>query len=188
MNTPINKVIERNIMVDIGKKIDEYAQKYNAQLRAQERKTGRSINKYDVAQYMLSQGVLNSADLNNWLRTTEGLKNKNESERLKKMPVWQAAQAFHGGGTYLDSIAEFSIGSVMGFEKTNTGQTKATKGAKNLKTPKQQLEEQKLKQHLDSLPKAKGNPIEMTKKIDAQAEAKFPPTIDFSFADVEWVR
>ncbi len=25
MNTPINKVIERNIMVDIGKKIDEYA-------------------------------------------------------------------------------------------------------------------------------------------------------------------
>lgn len=26
MNTPINKVIERNIMVDIGKKIDEYAQ------------------------------------------------------------------------------------------------------------------------------------------------------------------
>ena len=158
-------------MVDIGRKIDEYAQKYNTQLRAQENKTGHRINKYDVAQYMLSQGVLNSADLNNWLKTSEGLKNKNESEQLKKMPVWQAAQAFHGG-TYLDSVSEFSIGSIMGFEKTQTGQIKATKSHQKFKTPKQQLEEQKLKQHLDSLPEVKGNPIEMTKKIDAQAEAE----------------
>lgn len=145
-------------MVD---KIDSYAQKYNTILRSEENKNGRKMNKFDVAQYLLSKGILKPDEYNAWIKTNEGITSKEESEKLKKMPVWQIQQA-HSPIGYLDSVSEFSIGEVMGLKQS----------VAKLKSPEQQFEETKLKQHIQSLTKTNKSYNELKYEIDSEKMSK----------------
>ena len=153
-------------MVDISKIIDEFACKNNSMLRSEESKTGYQMNKFDVAQYMLSKGILNAEDYNNWLKSNEGTTSRIESQRLHNMPVFQSRQVLaQSGGGYLSSVSDFSIGNVMGFEKSSETKQK-------LKSPNEQLKETKFKQRLNSLQKTDKSYKQLKYEIDSEKMSK----------------
>ena len=67
----------------ISEKIDTYARAHLKELRGKE--NGRyKLTKYDVAQYMLSQGQLSESDFASWMNTQEGYQNLNISNKQKQ--------------------------------------------------------------------------------------------------------
>ena len=156
---------------NIGTKIDTYANKYNSNLRSEENKTGYSMNKYDVAKYMLSKGEITQKEFDEWLKTQEGNNNKTESERLHKMPVFQAKQSSQLGG-YLNSVSSTFAGNILGYEVTSTGKIKTKEVKKTNFDVNKQIKEQKFKNHVKTLPEVDTDPITLTKQIESEKEAK----------------
>ena len=157
----------------ISMQIDAYAQKNNDTLRLQEGKLGRQITKYEVAEYMLSKGILSKSDFEKWLKTQEGSQNKQQLELIKKTPLFMVKNQQRGMNSYLDKVSELNIGNIMGFEITKSGKIQKKKPAarKNFNL-KQQIEEDKFKEHINKLPKAEGNPVETLKEIKAEEEQR----------------
>lgn len=158
----------------IGKKIDSLAQNYQNQLRTEEGKTGRKMTKYDVAQYMVKNGILSKADFDNWLKTDEGKNElnltKQQREKLKRGNVFGYAN--FGQESYLDSVSEFSLGNVLGFEKTSNGKIKSKPVVKKNFSVKKNIEMQKFKTHINSLPKTDEDYIQLMKDVKTLEENK----------------
>lgn len=158
----------------IGKKIDDFAQNYQAQLRSEEGKSARKMTKYDVAQYMVKQGVLSKAEFENWVKTDEG-KNQlqltnQQKDALRKGNVFGYANA--GQESYLDSVSEFSLGNVLGFEKTNNGKVKAKPVVKKSFSVEKQVKKDKFRAHVNSLPETSESYTDLMKDIKKNDENK----------------
>lgn len=161
----------------ISQQIDSYAKTHINELKQEEAKTGKKLTKYDIAQKMLSNNSLSKSDFNSWLKTSEGAESLRLSEwqktALKNGNVFSFAGGF-GQESYLDSVSEFSIGNVLGFEKTSTGQIKSKPvETKNFDINKQ-LELTKFKAHIESVKLTEAakskNILDMTREIEAQKE------------------
>ena len=161
----------------ISQQIDSYAKTHLKELKQEEAKTGKKLTKYDIAQKMLSNNSLSKSDFNSWVKTSEGAESLRLSEwqktALKNGNVFSFAGGF-GQESYLDSVSEFSIGNVLGFEKTSTGQIKSKPvETKNFDINKQ-LEQTKFKAHIESVKLTEAdkskNILDMTREIEEQKE------------------
>ena len=102
---------------NIGDKINAYAKSNNYELKAQEQKTFKSWNKYDVAQYMFSKGILSAEEYQNWENSDEAQSILSKNKKGNTFARWSGEEK-----TYLDIVADDSadINKIFGFNKSKT--------------------------------------------------------------------
>ena len=77
---------------DITKKIDNFAKAHCKELKKEESLRNVRFTKYDVAQYMLSKGVLKESEFVSWMNTNEGFEasqiSQRQAQQLKQSNIW----------------------------------------------------------------------------------------------------
>ena len=107
---------------DITQKIDNFAKAHYKELKNEESIRNSQLTKYDVAQYMLSKGVLKESEFISWMNTNEGFESSQLSQRqaqqLKNSDIWSFSKQ---GESYLDLVSgqvddKKGIQSIYGLE------------------------------------------------------------------------
>ena len=77
---------------DITQKIDNFAKAHYKELKNEESIRNSQLTKYDVAQYMLSKGVLKESEFISWMNTNEGFEpsqlSQRQAQQLKNSDIW----------------------------------------------------------------------------------------------------
>ena len=162
----------------ISQKIDAYAQANLKAIKQEEAKTGKHLTKYDIAERMVKNKKLTSGELNSWLKTTEGNKECSlsaaQKNALKNTSAWTFASF---GGVNNDenhytarlenaskkapknpvekqnaiSGYHIKLNETVAERKTQAAELKKQIPEQPAINPKQALEEQKFKAHIDSV-------------------------------------
>ena len=157
----------------ISQKIDSFAQAHLKELKADEAKTNRKMTKFDVAQFMLKKGVLNSKEYASWMNTREGFDAQTmttqQQAALKRGNVWGFAGYGGGQESYLDSMTSFSQKNPVEKQNAISGtqmklnqsvaerKKKAAELTENIRAqkrlnPQKTQQEQEFKAKIDKLP------------------------------------
>src|SRR5574344_802198 len=99
-------------MSKIGSEIASYAKEHLTELKKEEEKSGRKLTQYDIANIMLSKGVLKKSEFNSWMNTKEGfnasVQTKQEKQALRQGNIWSISGYGGSGESYLESLVSFA--------------------------------------------------------------------------------
>ena len=158
----------------VSSKIAKYAHDFRSRLLQEQGKSAAKMTKYDVALFMKNQGDLSEAEFNSWIREKEGqdalqLTNQ-QKDAIKRGSIMNFVVGLQ---SYLDSdeVSDFTLGNVLGFEKTTNEKTGATSIKSKQVSKKQfsvaeEMKKQSFYNYIKSLPTPEATYTELIRSIE----------------------
>ena len=159
---------------EVSSKIAKFAHDYRSRLLQEQGKTAAKMTKYDVALFMKKEGALTESEFNSWVKEKEGQDalqlSTQQQEALRRGTIFNFVQ---GMQSYLDSdeVNDFTLGNVLGFERTTNEKTGSTTiKSKEVSRKKFNVTEEMKKQsfynYIKSLPTPQATYTELMRSIE----------------------
>ena len=161
--------------LEVSTKIAKFAHDYRSRLLQEQGKDAAKMTKYDVAKFMRDNGALSETEFKSWVENTkegrEALQLTNQQkEAIKRGSIMTLAPGLQ---SYLDSdeVCDFTLGNVLGFEKTTneeTGKTDIKSKAVSRQQYKvaEEMKKQSFMNRIKSLPTPQATYTELMRSIE----------------------
>ena len=165
-----------SVSTRIAKCAHDYREKILQDMSREVSSAAYKITKYDVAVWMVKNGALKQDELNAWIndKSGEGKAAQNLTEQQKtRLKTGTLFNFTRGMQSYMDSdeVSDFSLGAVLGFERTTnpkTGQTeiKSKTISKQKFNAAEDIKQRSFWNYIKSLPTPQATWLELERSIE----------------------